>query len=133
MFWRSIHGTLSHILWADRMWLSRFKASERPEAALKDSDKFVDDYDDLWTQRQHLDRIMLDWAERLSSRDLEADLTWFSAALGQDITRPRSLVVMHIFNHQTPRAGPRAHHAGGRANRGHRPAYRSAGWRLTSL
>lgn len=24
VFWKSIQGTLSHILWADTMWLSRF-------------------------------------------------------------------------------------------------------------
>jgi uncharacterized damage-inducible protein DinB len=105
VFWGSIHGTLSHILWADGMWLSRFGASEKPEAVLADSDRFVDHYDDLWTQRQQLDRIMLEWAGRLTSADLAADLTWFSAAAGHEITKHRSLVIMHIFNHQTHHRG----------------------------
>ena len=29
-FFGSIHGTLSHILWGDRMWMNRFAGTERP-------------------------------------------------------------------------------------------------------
>ncbi len=37
--------------------------------------------------------------------DLEGDLAWFSGALGRDVARPRALVVMHVFNHQTHHRG----------------------------
>ena len=33
-FFGSIHKTLSHLLWADQMWISRF--SDRPRAAGRD-------------------------------------------------------------------------------------------------
>ncbi len=33
VFWTSIHGTLCHLLWADRTWLSRFGVGERPRRA----------------------------------------------------------------------------------------------------
>ena len=29
-FFGSIHGTLNHILWGDRMWMSRFAGSAKP-------------------------------------------------------------------------------------------------------
>lgn len=105
VFWRSIHGTLSHILWADRTWLSRFGESEKPSIAIWDSDKLVDDFGDLWTQRQRFDQVITAWAGQLSDQDLQGDLAWYSGAVGRDMTRPRALVVMHIFNHQTHHRG----------------------------
>ena len=32
-FFGSLHGTLVHILWADRMWMSRFDGWEKPAVA----------------------------------------------------------------------------------------------------
>lgn len=32
-FWGSIHGTFSHLYWADRIWLSRFDLVEAPDVA----------------------------------------------------------------------------------------------------
>ena len=29
-FFNSIHGTLNHILWGDRMWMSRFAGTPKP-------------------------------------------------------------------------------------------------------
>ena len=28
-FWGSLHGTLCHLLWADRMWMSRFDGDRK--------------------------------------------------------------------------------------------------------
>ena len=36
-FWGSIHGTLTHILWGDRQWMSRFDGWERPTTPIKQS------------------------------------------------------------------------------------------------
>jgi uncharacterized damage-inducible protein DinB len=105
VFWRSIHGTLSHVLWADRIWLSRFGVGAQPTAAIQDSDKLVDDFGDLWSQRQGLDEVIVDWAGRLSETDLQGDLAWYSGAVGRNMVRSKALVVMHIFNHQTHHRG----------------------------
>ncbi len=32
-FFGSIHGTLSHLLWGDQIWMSRFAGTPRPKAA----------------------------------------------------------------------------------------------------
>jgi uncharacterized damage-inducible protein DinB len=105
VFWHSIHGTLSHILWADRIWLSRFGASEAPQAGLKDSDRVEENFVELWEQRQAFDQLILGWADRLTPQDLEGEITWFSAAAGGTMVRPVALVVAHIFNHQTHHRG----------------------------
>lgn len=105
VFWRSIHGTLSHILWADRIWLSRFGVGEKPAVGIQDSDMLVDDFDDLCTQRQDVDQLLIHWAEQLSERDVQGDLAWYSGAAGRDMLKPRGLVIMHIFNHQTHHRG----------------------------
>jgi uncharacterized damage-inducible protein DinB len=36
-FWSSIHGTLTHILWGDHQWMSRFDGWERPTTPIKQS------------------------------------------------------------------------------------------------
>ena len=34
-FWRSIHGTLNHLIWADHRWMSRFAGWENPAVPIK--------------------------------------------------------------------------------------------------
>jgi hypothetical protein len=36
-FFGSIHGTLSHLMWADRLWMSRFCSTQRPQGAISES------------------------------------------------------------------------------------------------
>ena len=36
-FFKSIHGTLSHILWGDGQWMSRFEQQERPSGSIQRS------------------------------------------------------------------------------------------------
>lgn len=104
-FWKSIHGTLCHLYWADRIWLSRFGAAQAPGVPLSDSATMIEDFETLWTERQALDRTIIAWADRLTPEDLEGDLTWLSGAVGREVTRPRTLIVMQIFNHQTHHRG----------------------------
>lgn len=104
-FWRSIHGTLSHLLWADRIWLARFGLGTPPDTAIADSDRMVEDWDDLWAQRQALDAAMLAWADTLDPALLEGDLDWWSGAAGRQMKKPRALCMIQIFNHQTHHRG----------------------------
>lgn len=105
-FFRSIHGTLNHILWADQMWLWRFDACPRPGAtAIADSVRFIDDWDRLAQERVRFDGVIQDWAKACDVADLAGDLTWISGATGREMTRPRALLVSHVFNHQTHHRG----------------------------
>ncbi len=105
-FWRSIHGTLSHLLWADQMWMSRFDAWEKPDSKLAQSGEFFDGpFEDMALARAALDGRLAAWAERVDDEWLSGTLSWFSGATGQEVTRPRALLVTHLFNHQTHHRG----------------------------
>lgn len=105
-FFKSIHGTLNHILWADQMWLSRFDAC--PPARLPGIAESVDLFevwDDLSAERERFDRLISAWAAGIDPSDLQGDLTWFSAAVGREVTKPRAVLLTHLFNHQTHHRG----------------------------
>lgn len=104
-FWRSIHGTLNHVLWADRMWLSRFGLGTAPEVSIAQSDRLVEDFDALRASREAFDAEMLGWAETLTPAAFEGELTWFSGAAGREMVKPRALCILQVFNHQTHHRG----------------------------
>lgn len=105
VFWTSIHGTLSHILWADEAWLSRFAGWAGPAGKHAESDRYVEDFAELRRRRDAFDADLVDWAGTLVPEDLAGDLVWRSAVLGGEITKPRALCVIHLFNHQTHHRG----------------------------
>ena len=43
-FWGSIHGTLNHLLWGDRQWMSRFDNWPKPDVAIKQSAGLINDF-----------------------------------------------------------------------------------------
>ena len=104
-FFGSIHGTLSHLLWADRMWMSRFDGWERPAVGIADSPAMIEAFHELSAERTGADARLGDWAERVEQSWLEGDQTWFSGASGREMTKPLALVVTHMFNHQTHHRG----------------------------
>ncbi len=104
-FFRSIHGTLAHLLWGDSIWMSRFDDWEAPEVSIPDSALFVIGWEELKAARLEADTRILDWAARVQAADLQGELSWLSAAMGREVTRPRALLVMQLFNHQTHHRG----------------------------
>jgi uncharacterized damage-inducible protein DinB len=104
-FWKSIHGTLCHLLWADMLWLSRFGVGSPPDVPIAESGRLVLDFDELRQRRVTLDATIIEWGERVAAEELEGDLTWFSGAVGRELTKPKMLCVMQIFNHQTHHRG----------------------------
>ncbi len=105
-FFGSIHGTLNHLLWADRIWMHRLAGWPAPEPkGIAQSVDYFQDWVMLECERLASDDALVDWAERLTPAHLEGDLTWYSGAAGRELTRPRWLLVTHLFNHQTHHRG----------------------------
>ena len=104
-FWRSIHGTLGHVLWGDRMWMSRWSDMPRPAGGAGEPAALIEDWDALARQRMATDLAIEQWAGALTPADLEGDLRWFSGVLQREFARPRWLLVTHMFNHQTHHRG----------------------------
>jgi uncharacterized damage-inducible protein DinB len=104
-FFQSIHATLNHLLWADAMWMSRVSDEPKPTVTLKNSVAFCDDWGALTRERAAMDERLIAWADSLDEAWLSADLVWRSGAKQAEIVRPRWLIVVHIFNHQTHHRG----------------------------
>ena len=105
-FFGSIQGTLNHVLWADRIWMSRLAGFDAPVSPdIRSSVTEIEDWDDLKAARAGLDRSIIDWAAAVSADELDGDLTWYSGALGAELSRPRKLLLAHLFNHQTHHRG----------------------------
>ena len=100
-FWGSIHGTLSHLVWADRTWMSRFDGWAPPAGALPQSATLFDDFDLMARARAEDDARLCTWCAALTDDWLAQDQTWFSAASQSEITAPRTILIAHLFNHQT--------------------------------
>jgi uncharacterized damage-inducible protein DinB len=104
-FFGSIHGTLCHLLWADRMWLSRFAGTPKPSIPGSDSARMVGPWDELVVERRITDEAIAHWATGLAPDWLAGDLTWTSGLAKRELTRPRAQLVAHFFNHQTHHRG----------------------------
>jgi uncharacterized damage-inducible protein DinB len=105
-FFGSIHATLNHLLWADQIWMSRLAGTPRPKVAtIPESVGMYDSWEDLKRQRTAFDRVIVEWAASLDPAWLDGDLTWLSGVLKREVTRPKWLLVTHMFNHQTHHRG----------------------------
>jgi uncharacterized damage-inducible protein DinB len=104
-FWGSIHGTLCHILWGDRQWMSRFDNWPKPATPIKDSAGMIDDFAQLMHERERADGEMTIWAHKVDDTWLDENLRWFSGAANREVTAPKRLLVTHFFNHQTHHRG----------------------------
>jgi len=104
-FFGSIHNTLSHLLWADRQWMSRFSDWPKPGGGIAGSVSLYPDWDVLKRERAAVDAKIIAWADALDPDWTRGDLTWFSGAINREVSRPRWQVVVHFFNHQTHHRG----------------------------
>ena len=102
-FFGSIHSTLNHILWGDRLWLGRFNGKAYPVGPI--GVDLHDDFGALLDARRAMDDEIGGWAAQLDDTQLAGPLTWFSGVAKRDMTRPRWLCVMQMFNHQTHHRG----------------------------
>jgi len=104
-FWGSIQTTLCHIYWADKIWLSRFDLVEPPTVGIKESGRFIGDWSELKVKRQEMDDLTVDWSDHYQKGAVAGTLKWFSGAMNKDVQAPLSVVLPHIFNHQTHHRG----------------------------
>ena len=101
-FFKSVHGTLNHLLVADCVWMGRFW--HQPFVAKLDQELYQD-FAELWQARQQTDQAIIDWVRTLASDWLDQPLTYSSMTGNRSITRPAWLLLTHLFNHQTHHRG----------------------------
>jgi uncharacterized damage-inducible protein DinB len=100
-FFKSIDGTLNHILIGDLVWLGRF--TQQPFVA-NIYDELHSDFSELRTERERLDLSIIDWVQNLTPSWLNETLTYTNSS-GFTRTLPQWLLVTHMFNHQTHHRG----------------------------
>ncbi len=105
-FFGSIFATLNHLLWADRMWMSRFDAAfTPPEGGIRESVELTPTISVWSAERFRMDGRIRLWADDLDTVGLRGNLTWYSGAAGREMKKPMALCVTHFLNHQTHHRG----------------------------
>ena len=113
-FFRSLHGTLNHLLVADRIWLGRLTMDPaRGQSLAADGtvipftgldQELYADFDQLRREREKADDDLIAWIESLSEADVAAPLQYHNLA-GKAFASPLWHPVSHVFNHQTHHRG----------------------------
>lgn len=103
-FFKSIHGTLNHLLLTDGLWLKRFRGEALNFISL--DEELYADFGALSAARRATDEEIEAFATNLSDTRLRENFTYRTTLAPQvDRTLPIAVVLMHMFNHQ-------AHHRG---------------------
>lgn len=102
-FFKSIHGTLNHLLLADRVWLGRFT---REPFAIKSLDQeLYSDFAQLRTERAATDDAITRWISTLAEADLAGEIAYTSMVNPEPRRYVLWFAVTHFFNHQTHHRG----------------------------
>lgn len=102
-FFKSIHGTLNHLLYGDRAWMGRF--IEKSVSVRVIGQELYSDFDQLREQRNLTDHQIVEWSNNLSKEWLEKPFEYTSNVDGKTRILPTWVLVVHMFNHQTHHRG----------------------------
>jgi uncharacterized damage-inducible protein DinB len=102
-FFKTIHGTLSHLVWADRAFLIRLLCEPGPIGRPEDFD--YPDFAALRAERQRLDQVLCDWARNLREGSLAEPYVLKSVVYKTQRRMPLYVMVVQMFNHQTHHRG----------------------------
>lgn len=99
---KSVHGTLNHLLLTDNIWLGRFQ--DQPFAFQSLDQELFSDFDEMCREREAMDARIQTFADGLTEAWLEAPFA-YSNSLGEKATYTTRHLVLHFFNHQTHHRG----------------------------
>ena len=102
-FFKSIHGTLNHLIVADRIWMKRFTgegdAPNRLDVIL------YDDFSLLKVAREAEDARIINWIEDLRIEAFAGRFTYTAITDMRTVSQRLSPALAHFFNHQTHHRG----------------------------
>lgn len=103
VFFKSIHGTLNHMVWADQNWLARLNG--QPPGHIPWGQELYADFEELRQVRVSMDGHIIEWVDGLTEEWLDEPFTFTSQVTELLLTRPAWFFVQHMFNHQTHHRG----------------------------
>ena len=102
-FFKSVHGTLNHLLVTDRIWMQRFTgegdAPNRLDAILFES------FDDLRAARAAEDRRIVDFVDGLDDGRIAGTIKYRRVSSPEEFEQQLAPALAHWFNHQTHHRG----------------------------
>ena len=96
-FFKSLHGTLNHLLVGDRIWMQRFTGKGELPPSLDAI--LYDDFAGLHAARIGEDAHICAFIDALSEADLAGSIRY------RTFVRPTDIEQEHFFNHQTHHRG----------------------------
>ncbi len=103
-FFKSMKGTLNHVLVADRIWLQRYTGAGDAPGRLDET--LFEDFAPLRDARMAEDQRIIDWIDRLSEAHIRGTFTYTPITKPQNpVTQRLSPALSHFFNHQTHHRG----------------------------
>jgi uncharacterized damage-inducible protein DinB len=102
-FFKSLHGTLNHILVADRIWMRRFTGTG--ETVDKLNAILFDDLSTLEAARRAEDARIITWIDGLDEAALAGSIRYRAVSVPREYEQQLVPALAHFFNHQTHHRG----------------------------
>ncbi len=113
-FFKSLLGTLNHILVGDIIWLSRFskdKSSQNTLSYFTNIEKpqslnsiVFSELSELRKEREKIDKLIIQWVNSLTDKDLNSKISYKNMN-GQNFEKEFSSLINHLFLHQIHHRG----------------------------
>ncbi len=103
VFFKSLRGTLNHLLAADRIWMGRFTG--KPEAGLALDTILFDGFDALHAARQAEDTRIITYVDGLDAAALAGSFSYRRSSTTERYAAELGPALDHLFNHQTHHRG----------------------------
>jgi len=102
-FFGSVHGTLNHLVVADRIWMRRFTGDGPQHARL--NEVVCEDLAALSVVRREEDERIIFYTDTLSEGEIYGTFTYTPMTTPGEVTQPLGPALAHFFNHQTHHRG----------------------------
>jgi uncharacterized damage-inducible protein DinB len=102
LFFRSLHGTLNHLLTTDRIWMHRIDG-QGPSPTRLDAIQY-ENFGELREARTAEDARIADFVEAQTAADLDV-VRNYKTTKGAPQQDPLRTILAHLFNHQTHHRG----------------------------
>jgi uncharacterized damage-inducible protein DinB len=103
VFFKSLHGTLNHLLVGDRIWMQRFTGEGDVPKSLDEI--LYEDFGELRAARRAEDARIGRYIAGLSEADLAGTIRFRTFVRPETIEQPLAPALDHFFNHQTHHRG----------------------------
>ncbi len=102
-FFRSVHGTLNHLLLVDRLWIERLRGLAPAFTGL--DTELHGDFTALRAARGEADTAIVDYVDALDTAALAQPLCFTSFVTRRTMRMPRWVGLTQLFNHQLHHRG----------------------------